>query len=492
MKKIISLLLLFSLLFSGCGPLPSATSPLNSKATPIPLTLNPCLVADGTVNAECGVLSVPEDRSNPNGRILDLAIVVVRAREANPEPDPLFYIAGGPGVLATHSSIVNSVNSFFSGVNARHDIVFLDQRGTNDKHRLTCDLSLNGVFNITQQQVNDQMKTCLANVAGDPRFYTTAVAMRDLDDARAALGYDKINLYGISYGVAAEQVYMRMFPEHVRAVVMDHGTALDLPLMYVKPRASQYALDQILAYCDLDDKCHAAYPNIHRDWKTVFDRLSKGPVVTSYIPPGMDTYATVTLEGLAEAIHQMMFESQTYAQIPFLIHTLAANEDWTPIVKSYNEQQGSSGGGNNPILLMQYEILCFEPAFGAQPDQVARFSPGSYYLSQGTHILQLEQKICNTLPAPDSSLIYGPGKPAPLSALMFNSLTDPQEPPSNMDLALKEFTKSRVIVEPIAGHEPSLARCRWDIVAQYIEQGSVDGLDISCLEEIKPSFVIED
>ena len=77
-------------------------------------------------------------------------------------------------------------------------------------------------------------------------------------------------------------------------------------------------------------------------------------------------------------------------------------------------------------------INCFEQAFGAQPDQVARFSPGSYYLSQGAHILQLQQKICNALPAPDSSLINGSGKPAPLSALMFNSLIDPQNLPSNM------------------------------------------------------------
>ena len=86
-----------------------------------------------------------------------------------------------------------------------------------------------------------------------------------------------------------------------------------------------------------DDQFHAAYPDIRRDWKAVLDRFARGPVVISYIPPGMDTYDAVTMEGLAEAIHQMMFESETYAQIPLLLHTLATNEDWTPIVKDYNE-----------------------------------------------------------------------------------------------------------------------------------------------------------
>ena len=76
---------------------------------------------------------------------------------------------------------------------------------------------------------------------------------------------------------------------------------------------------------------------------------------------------------------------------------------------------------------------------------------------------------------------------------MFDSLLNPIFPPSSMDLALEEFTKSRIVVEPTEGHEPFVQHeCRWDIIAQYIKQGSVDGLDISCLEKIKPSFVIGD
>jgi pimeloyl-ACP methyl ester carboxylesterase len=492
--SVIGSLLFLSLLFGGCRPLPSVTSPLVSKATPIPLTLKPCIVADKTVYAECGALHVPEDRTHPEGRYLDLDVVVVRARGPGHEPDPLFYITGGPGGAATDSDIVSGVKTFLWEINAQRDIVFLDQRGTNGKHRLTCESPSSLNSDSSQQQVDAWIKQCLANLDGDPRFYTTAVAMRDLDDARAALGYDKINLYGGSYGVIAEQVYMRMFPEHIRTVVMDHGTALDLPFRYILPRASQSALDQILAYCEQDEKCHAAYPDIRGDWKKILDRLAKGPVVTSWIPPGAHMPDTVTMEGLAEGIHQLMFKAGTYVQIPSLIHTLAINENWTSIVKSYNEQYGSSGGDNR-LLLMKEVIFCFEPAWGVQPDQVARFSPDSYYLSQQVKILQSEPKLCAALPKPDPSLIYGPGKPTPLSALMFNSLIDPQNPPSNIEPALKEFTRSRLVVEPTEGHQTNFSvdsNCRWKIIAQYIEQGSVDGLDISCLEKIKPSFTIED
>ena len=483
MSKIIGLLLLLSLLFSGCGSLAFPTSTTTDKN----LILKPCTV--GGVEAKCGYLHVPEDRSHPDGRILELFTVIVPAQGPSSEPDPLFYIVGGPGVPATMPDIVaNAHHNIFSQVNAKRDLVFLDQRGTNSTHRLACAAIPDEVANGGQQQMNDWIKNCLARLDGDPRFYTTAVAMRDLDDARAALGYNKINIYGISYGAAAAQVYMRMFPEHVRAVVLDHGTALDLPFRYMLPRASQSALDQVFTYCEQDEKCHATYPDIRSDWKEVFDRLAKGPVTTSFIASGYDTPATISLEGLAEGLHQFMYNG-SYGEIPFLIHTLATNEDWTSIAKSYYEQHGS-GSSNNDLLLMQYMIFCFEPAWGTQPDQAAQFSSGSYYLTQEVQILQSQQKICDALPKPDPSLIYGPGKTAPLSALMFNSLLDPQNPPSNMDVALQEFTKSQVVVEPTEGHEPFVNHeCRWDIIARYIEKGSADGLDTSCMKNQKPSFI---
>ena len=486
MHNFICLLLFLSLLLGGCRP---AASPGETTGNPTSdVILKPCTV--GSVQAECGVLHVPEDRTRLSGRNLDLEIVVVRAREANHEPDPVFYLAGGPGNAATDPGIVAGVSYLLRGVNARRDLVFLDQRGTNGKHRLACDFIPDEIFNGDQKRLNEWFrKNCLASLDGDPRFYTTAVAMRDLDDARAALGYEEINLFGISYGVAAEQVYMRMFPGHVRAVVMDHGTALDLPFFYVKPRASQYALDQVFAYCEQDEQCHAAYPDIRRDWKRVLERFADGPVATSYIPPGMDAPASLPMDNLADGLHQLMYKSGTYVQIPYMIHTLATTEDWGPIVESYQAQYGSSSGGDDELLLMPHVIFCFEPAWGVEPDQVERFSPGSYYTGAVLEWAKNEQKLCAALPKPDSSLIYGPGQPAPLSALMFNSLLDPQNPPSNMDLALKEFTNSRVVVEPTEGHDTSPSRCRWDIVAQYIEQGSVNGLDTSCMDKQKPSFV---
>jgi pimeloyl-ACP methyl ester carboxylesterase len=332
------------------------------------------------------------------------------------------------------------------------------------------------------------MKKCLSSLNGDPRFYTTAEAMRDLDEARAALGYDKINFYGISYGATAAQVYMRLFPQRVRAAVLDHGTALDVPFAQAMPRASQSALDQIFTLCEQDEKCHAAYPDIRGDWKSILNRLAKGPVVTSYTPDGATAPMQVTLDAIAQGAHSLLYKSGGYAMLPSLIHTLAATEDWTQVVKSFDQQQG--GGQANNFQLMSQMIFCFEPAWGFQADTIARLNPDSYYREVEVKNAQTQQKICAALPKPDPAVIYGSGKPVPVSALMLNSRIDPQNPPDNMEPALKEFTQSRMIIEPTEGHETTLTGCRWNIVTQYIQQGSASALDISCIEKQQPSFLV--
>jgi pimeloyl-ACP methyl ester carboxylesterase len=366
-------------------------------------------------------------------------------------------------------------------------VIFLDQRGTNGKHRLACEPIPFVLAEAPQQQVDDWMQECLSKLDGDPRFYTTAEAMRDLDDARAALGYDKINLYGISYGAAAVQVYMRMFPERVRTAVIDHGTALDLPFAQALPRASQSALEQVFTYCEQDQRCQDAFPDIRGDWQAVLNRLEKGPVVTNYVPPGASEPGSLDMDTVANGVHELLFRSGTYGQIPGLIHALAASEDWTAIAKHYSERYGSSGSPE-PLLLMKQVIFCFDPAWGFQPEEIDRLNPGMYFRDLEVKIAKNQQKICAALPKPGPSQIYGPGKPTPLSALMFNSLLDPQNPPSNMAPALKEFTRSRVIVEPTEGHDTSGPGCRWQIMTQYIQQGTVEGLDTGCMDGKKPYF----
>ena len=158
--------------------------------------------------ALCGTLRVPEDRSNPDGRQIGLRVAVVPAVATDPEPDPLFVAAGGPGDAGTQ--FFAWLPPVFEDVHATRDIILIDQRGTGDSNALklpempdTSGLSQTDADAFLSAWADDS----LASIDADPRFYTTTVAADDVDDVRAALGYETIDLYGTSYGGTLAQYY---------------------------------------------------------------------------------------------------------------------------------------------------------------------------------------------------------------------------------------------------------------------------------------------
>ncbi len=108
----------------------------------------------------------------------------------------------------------------------------------------------------------ERLRQCLAKLPGDPRLYTTTIAMDDQDEVRAFLGYDKVNLYGGSYGTRAALVYLKRHPEHVRAVVLDGVAPTDMSLPVFAARDAQRSLDKMLVDCERDAACKEAYPGL--------------------------------------------------------------------------------------------------------------------------------------------------------------------------------------------------------------------------------------
>ncbi len=216
------------------------------------LALHPCHLAHVGVETMCGTYEVFEDRARGAGRKLRLNVAVMPALVAHPEPDPLFILAGGPGQSAT--STAPALAAVFDRVRKHRDIVFVDQRGTGKSNPLECPQKREPTLNerLDSQPNDEELKTCLAAYDADPRLYTTPIAMDDLDEVRGALGYEKINLWGGSYGTRAALVYMRQHEDRVRTATLD-GVApftLELPLSVAKD--GQRALDSMFAACASD------------------------------------------------------------------------------------------------------------------------------------------------------------------------------------------------------------------------------------------------
>jgi pimeloyl-ACP methyl ester carboxylesterase len=223
----------------------------------------------------CGTLRVPEDRSKPDGRQVALRIAVVPAVSAA-APDPLFVLAGGPGAPSTQ--FFAWMPAVFTQVHAARDIVLIDQRGTGGSNTLTYP-ALPDTTGLSPAAAAARLSAwgtrALASVDGDPRFYTSTVAADDLDDVRAALGYERINLYGTSYGGTLAQYYLRQHEDRVRVAVLDGSTPIDVPVLERMASSSQAALDLLLRRCAADRACNRAFPRLADEWAALLDTLTK-------------------------------------------------------------------------------------------------------------------------------------------------------------------------------------------------------------------------
>ena len=234
------------------------------------LLLDDCRIRAGDgfpgIKARCGTLQRPEDPTNPDSPVLELRVAIVPALSLEPEPDPLVPIAGGPGQSTIE--FYASYATAFEEVRRTRDIVLLDQRGTGESARMQCDADddlIEGRF--SREQTIAATETCLASLPHDPRFFTTSVAVQDLEALRMALGYSQLNLYGISYGTRVAQHFLRRYPGSTRTVVLDGVVAPQIALGPGIAIEAQKALDAIFDRCAESEPCNERFPTYASVWR---------------------------------------------------------------------------------------------------------------------------------------------------------------------------------------------------------------------------------
>lgn len=190
------------------------------------IALKECRVPGVETALKCATHEVFENRETKSGRKISLNLVVYPASARIKEPDPIFIFAGGPGQAAT--DVIASVTPQLSGLITKRDVVFIDQRGTGKSNLLNCKLPSDDSAAMASPETRRDLTMkvvadCRDNLSkrADLTQYGSTTAMADYDEVRAGLGYDKINLWGGSYGTRTAQEYLRRYPERVRTVVLD-------------------------------------------------------------------------------------------------------------------------------------------------------------------------------------------------------------------------------------------------------------------------------
>jgi pimeloyl-ACP methyl ester carboxylesterase len=427
-----------------------------------------------------------ENRTTGQGRTIDLKIVVLPALGNEPHPDPLFFLAGGPGQGA--AEMARPLRELFRRVQADRDIVLVDQRGTGKSNPLDCksDQDSLAALNESLDASMARLRACMQGLAADLRLYTTTIAMDDLNDVRQHLGYDRINIYGGSYGTRAALVYLRRHEPTVRSVIIDGVAPTDMRLPLFFARDAQRALDRLLADCEADDVCRAKHPQLAQRLRALVQSLDATPAKVRLTHPRTGIPEDVTVDGefVVNVLFGALYAPLTSTLLPELI-ARAERHDFQSLLALATANEGAA---DNMALGMQLSVVCAEDYPRITPDQIQHAASNTIF---STHLLTARMKACEFWPKGDvDSSYYEPVRSAVPTLVMSGDL-DPVTPPQWGESVLPHLSHSRHIVVPATGHGAIMTGCGMRIATQFIATASVETLDTNCLHALRrPPFFL--
>jgi pimeloyl-ACP methyl ester carboxylesterase len=444
------------------------------------LELQPCAVAGITKDALCGQHEVYEDREKKTGRKIKLYVMVLPALADKPAPDPVFYLLGGPGGAASSAAGA----SFMARLRRTRDVVLVDQRGTGKSNPLQCHFrgdpdDMRGYFIDTLTP--EAVRACRAELEknADLKLYTTTIAMADLDDVRVALGYDKINVYGGSYGSTTALSYLNFFPQHVRTVTISGVAPPNSPLPLSFAKGVEHALNRLFEDCDADEKCKTAFPDLRKDWATVVANLTKGPVAFDGLNPftRQKQQITMTREGFTELVRLVLYNPNVISIMPLMIHQMSQGDYSQFAFYSYQVQRGVDSGIARGMFL---SVLCAEDIPFVKQSDIEPAMGGTFYGSARAHAYF---KACEQWPRGEMPAKFREPIKSEAPVLILSGELDPVTPPDLATPLLRWLPNGRQIIMHNATH--SLYECQERLAREFIELGTAKGLDASCVDEIK-------
>ncbi len=452
--------------------------------------LMPAILPDIDGEVFSGKLEVPEDRTLPNGRRIAINMIVLAATDSNPATEPLFFLEGGPGMPATDAAVMFANDLPFR---RHYDIVLIDQRGTGQSNPLHCDLV--GDRTQAQSYLNemyppDAVAACRAELEkrADLSQYTTTQFIADLEAVRQWLGYDKINIYAISYGTRAAYAYMRDYPDHVRSAILMGTMPLDGKMPFYHAVAAQAALDSLFDDCQADSQCNLPYPNLRERLETTLEHLRSTAQRLQATQPGTTRLTEVILTApiFAEKIRSLLYTSEARAYIPYLIRA-AFNGDYTLLLEDMIPAEPDSmqwfAEGLYLSLTSAEDVPLIDTTEARRRNDSTFF--GNYRVEQQVRAASLWAKT----KVPASFYEF---KRIDTPILFISGGRDPVTPPYLAEQVAEHCPNSRQLVIPLMAHLPfglDGAECIYEMMMKFLERADASDVDTSCTSMLRqPPF----
>lgn len=438
----------------------------------------------------CGSLSVFENRRARSGRRIELRVVVLPALEQPAGEAPLFELAGGPGVAAT--SVAPAYAKELREYRRRRDVVLVDQRGTGASNPLHCRRGQSPQHFLEEMYPVDYVKRCRRELEprADLTQYTTPLAADDLDDLRAWLGYERVNLFGLSYGARTALVYMRRHPDRVRSVALMGAAPMDFKLPLHHARGGQRALELLLGECAADAKCGAAFPRVRQELRELLDGLARRPARAPYALPESGEQVTVEIraEVFAEKLRSRMYAPAGARRLPFVIHR-AARGDFAPFLQMVMPARRDA-----PDFIadgMYLSVTCSEDLPFIDHAAAAQMSAGTIF---GNYRVSQQRRACDLWPRAPLPRGYHLPVRSKIPVLIISGRMDPVTPPRWGEELARHLPNSRHVVAGHLGHGAeglSNAECLDRLILEFYARADAAGLDVSCVDAmLPPPFLI--
>lgn len=455
-------------------------------------------------DVECGYLTVPEDRSQPDGPTIRLHVAVFASHSPSPESDPVVYLSGGPGSNALET-VPLAFNQRFDAFLDDRDFIILDQRGAGySEPALDCPELTDLTYDLLDEDPTieeeiartlDAFTICRERLIDDGvnlSAYTSAENAADLADLREALGYDEWNLYGISYGTRLALTIMRDHPAGIRSVVLDSSYPLEVSLYEALAANTDRAFTTLFEGCAAHEGCSEAYGDLYDQFYGLVDQFNQDPVTIPVTQPfDGQTYEMHTNgDILIDFLFQSLYATEVIPLLPKIINDMAA-EDYSVfgrLMGAYLAEQEYLSAG------MLYSVRCGEEVSFDDPEVLAHMTDDFPELHDYfTRNLwdQTVFTICDLWDVAEADPIENEPVSSDIPTLVMAGEYDPITPPEWGQLVATNLSQSFFYEFPGVGHGASLAgECPLDVMMDFLDDPQNEP-DVSCISEMSgPAFAL--
>ena len=433
----------------------------------------------------CYEVSVPEDWADPDpDDQVVLPVAVFPADEGSVADDATIYLDGGPGV-ATLDLLWSSFSLLHQPQVGPRDYITYDQRGVGRAEpALTCpELGELEVERLAGEiDPAQEADVTIAAVAAcrdrleaegaDLDAYNSVASANDVEAIRALLGYERLNLVGVSYGTRLAQTYLRQYPQVIRSVVLDSIVPVEADLWTNLAPEAQGAFEQLFAGCAADPACAETHPDLENRFFALADQLDADPIEVEFrdLIGGDTVPAVVDGDELIGLVFQALYDRGSFSLVPSMVAEIEQGDYGTV------EFFGSIGVTNLPYaaLGMRLSVECNEEiAFESEADLVANAptDPGYRRLGELDGEATLFD-LCEAWPAGAAPDVEAEPVISDVPTLLLAGAYDPITRPGNADVVAASLTNEVSFLLPDEGHGLVSTPCGAELVAAFLDDPS--------------------